>query len=152
MSKVAKAAVGLMIVTILSKIIGFAREQVLSFVYGAGMYTDIYFATMNIPNVIFAAIGAALSTTFIPLYCDINANLGEKKSLKFTNNILTIVFIICILIAILGFIFTEPLLKIFAFGFEGERLAIGIKFTRILIFSVVSRRISLFKTVTGVLW
>ena len=32
MSKVAKAAVGLMIVTILSKIIGFAREQVLSFV------------------------------------------------------------------------------------------------------------------------
>ena len=80
MSKVAKAAVGLMIVTILSKIIGFAREQVLSFVYGAGMYTDIYFATMNIPNVIFAAIGAALSTTFIPLYCDINANLGEKVS------------------------------------------------------------------------
>ena len=50
MSKVAKAAVGLMIVTILSKIIGFAREQVLSFVYGAGMYTDIYFATMNIPD------------------------------------------------------------------------------------------------------
>ena len=137
MSKVAKAAVGLMIVTILSKIIGFAREQVLSFVYGAGMYTDIYFATMNIPNVIFAAIGAALSTTFIPLYCDINANLGEKKSLKFTNNILTIVFIICILIAILGFIFTEPLLKIFAFGFEGERLAIGVKFTKILIFSVI---------------
>mgnify|MGYP000774443119 FL=1 len=87
MSKVAKAAVGLMIVTILSKIIGFAREQVLSFVYGASMYTDIYFATMNIPNVIFAAIGAALSTTFIPLYCDINANLGEKKSLKFTNNL-----------------------------------------------------------------
>ena len=41
MSKVAKAAVGLMIVTILSKIIGFAREQVLSFVYGASMYTDI---------------------------------------------------------------------------------------------------------------
>ena len=110
MSKVAKAAVGLMIVTILSKIIGFAREQVLSFVYGAGMYTDIYFATMNIPNVIFAAIGAALSTTFIPLYCDINANLGEKKSLKFTNNILTIVFIICILIAILGFKFTKILI------------------------------------------
>ena len=133
MSKVAKAAVGLMIVTILSKIIGFAREQVLSFVYGASMYTDIYFATMNIPNVIFAAIGAALSTTFIPLYCDINANLGEKKALKFTNNILTIVFIICIV----SFVFTEPLLKIFAFGFEGERLAIGVKFTRILIFSVV---------------
>ena len=123
MSKVAKAAVGLMIVTILSKIIGFAREQVLSFVYGASMYTDIYFATDEYTKCYICSNRCGIIfTTFIPLYCDINANLGEKKSLKFTNNILTIVFIICILIAILGFIFTEPLLKIFAFGFEGRDL------------------------------
>lgn len=137
MSKVAKAAVGLMIVTILAKIVGFAREQVLSYIYGAGMYTDIYFATMNIPNVIFAAIGAALATTFIPLYCDINTDLGEEKANKFTNNILSIVLCLCVLIAIFGMVFTKPLLKLFAFGFEGERLAIGIKFTRILISSVI---------------
>lgn len=137
MSKVAKAAIGLMIVTILAKVVGFAREQVLAIVYGAGMYTDIYFATMNIPNVIFAAIGAALSTTYIPLYCDINTNLGPKKAQKFTNNILSIVFCICICIAIFGLVFTEPLLKMFAIGFEGERLAIGIKFTRILISSII---------------
>lgn len=137
MSKVAKAAVGLMIVTILAKVVGFAREQVLSFVYGAGMYTDVYFATMNIPNVIFAAVGAALSTTFIPLYCDINSNQGEDVAQKFTNNILSIVVCICIGIVILGLVFTEPLLKVFAMGFEGERLQIGIKFTRILICSIV---------------
>ncbi len=137
MSKVAKAAVGLMIVTILAKIVGFGRDQVLSYIYGAGMYTDIYFVTMNIPNVIFSAIGAALSTTFIPLYCDINSNFGEEKANKFTNNILSIVLCLCIVIAALGLVFTEPVLKIFAVGFEGERLAIGVKFTRILISSIV---------------
>ena len=43
MSKVAKAAVGLMIVTILSKIIGFAREQVLSLsLYTVQVCTLIY--------------------------------------------------------------------------------------------------------------
>ena len=77
MSKVVKAAVGLMIVTIFAKVVGFAREQVLSFAYGTSMYTDIYVMAMNIPNVIFAAIGAALSTTFIPIFCEINQN--EKK-------------------------------------------------------------------------
>ena len=137
MSKVAKAAVGLMIVTILAKIVGFAREQVLSFAYGASMYTDIYVMAMNIPNVIFAAIGAALSTTFIPIFCEINEKKGNIQAQKFTNNILSIVFILCSIISILGLIFTEPLLKIFAYGFEGETLQIAINFTRILIGSVI---------------
>lgn len=137
MSKVVKAAVGLMIVTIFAKVVGFAREQVLSFAYGTSMYTDIYVMAMNIPNVIFAAIGAALSTTFIPIFCEINQNEGEKEAQKFTNNILSIVFITCLVIAILGLIFTEPLLKVFAIGFKGETLAIALKFTRILIVSII---------------
>lgn len=137
MSKIVKAAAGLMLVTIFAKVIGFAREQVLSFAYGTSMYTDIYVMAMNIPNVIFAAIGAALSTTFIPIFCEINQNEGEEEAQKFTNNILSIVFIICLVIAILGLIFTEPLLKVFAFGFEGETLAIALKFTKILIVSIV---------------
>lgn len=137
MSKVVKYAASLMVVTILAKVIGFAREQVLSFAYGASMYTDIYVMAMNIPNVIFAAIGAALSTTFIPIYCDISENKGEKESIRFTNNILTIVFILCVIIAMLGLIFTRPLLKVFAFGFSGETLSIAMDFTRILLISIV---------------
>lgn len=137
MSKVVKAAAGLMIVTILAKIVGFTREQVLSFAYGTSVYTDIYVMSMNIPNVIFAAIGAALSTTFIPIFAEINQQEGEKEAQRFVNNILSIVFIMCVLIAMLGLVFTEPLLKIFAFGFEGETLKLAIKFTRILIMSIV---------------
>lgn len=137
MSKVVKYAASLMAVTILAKIVGFAREQVLSFAYGASTYTDIYVMAMNIPNVIFAAIGAAISTTFIPIYCEISSNKGEKDAIKFTNNILNIVFILCIIIAFLGLIFTKPLLRVFAFGFRGETLSIAIHFTRILIFSIV---------------
>ncbi len=137
MSKVVKYAASLMAVTILAKIVGFAREQVLSFAYGASTYTDIYVMAMNIPNVIFAAIGAAISTTFIPIYCEISGNKGEKDAIKFTNNILTIVFILCIIIAFLGLVFTKPLLRVFAFGFRGETLSIAIHFTRILIFSIV---------------
>ena len=137
MSKVVKYAASLMAVTIVAKVVGFAREQVLSYAYGASMYTDIYIMAMNIPNVIFAAIGAALSTTFIPIYCDINENQGEKEAKKFTNNILTIVLIMCLIIAILGLIFTKPMLKVFAFGFSGQTLSIAMDFTRILIGSIV---------------
>lgn len=138
MSKVAKAAVGLMVATMLAKVLGFAKEQVLSYVYGASMYTDIYITAMNIPVVIFSSIGTALLTTFIPLYCDINNEHGEERSLKFTNNVFSLVIVLCLILAILGIIYTKPLVKLFAIGFTGEKLEIAVNFTRILIMGIVS--------------
>ena len=37
----------------------------------------------------------------------------------------------------LGFIFTEELVKVFAMGFEGETLKLAVEFTRILIIGII---------------
>ncbi len=71
------------------------------------------------------------------MYFDINSELGEKKALNFTNNVFNIVIVICILLAVLGFVFTEQLVKVFAMGFEGKTLKIAIDFTRITIIGIV---------------
>lgn len=137
MNKIAKATIYLMIVTIIAKILGFGRELVLASSYGVSMYSDAYLTAMNIPIVIVASIGAALGTTFIPMYCDINNNLGEEKALRFTNNMFNLVICICLLLAILGFIFVKPLVRIFAFGFKAETFEIAVNFTKILIVGIV---------------
>lgn len=137
MSKVAKATIGLMMATIIAKVLGFGRELVLASSYGASMYSDAYLTAMNIPVVLFTIIGTTLGTVLIPMYFEVNSELGEKKALNFTNNVFNIVIMICILLAILGFIFTEQLVKVFAMGFEGETLKIAIDFTRITIIGIV---------------
>lgn len=137
MSKVAKATIGLMMATIIAKVLGFGRELVLASSYGASMYSDAYLTAMNIPVVLFTIIGTTLGTVLIPMYFEVNSELGEKKALNFTNNVFNIVIVICILLAILGFIFTEQLVKVFAMGFEGETLKIAIDFTRITIIGIV---------------
>ena len=137
MSKVAKATIGLMLATIIAKVLGFGRELVLAAVYGASMYSDAYLTAMNIPVVLFTIIGTTLGTVLIPMYFEVNNDLGEKKALNFTNNVFNIVIAICIVLAILGFIFTEQLVKVFAMGFEGQTLKIAIDFTRITIIGIV---------------
>ena len=137
MSKVAKATLGLMIATIIAKVLGFGRELVLASSYGASMYSDAYLTAMNIPVVIFTTIGTTLGTVFIPMYFEVHNDLGEVEALNFTNNVFNIVISICALLAILGFIFTEPLVKVFAMGFKGETLKISIDFTRITIIGIV---------------
>ena len=133
MSRVAKAAVGLMAATLVAKILGFGRELALASAYGASGVSDAFLVAMNIPAVIFTAIGTSLGTAFIPLYCEVNANKGEQSSNKFTNNVFNIVVIICIVISVIGAIFTPQIVKIFAVGFEGETLRLAIYFTRVMI-------------------
>lgn len=133
MSKVAKAAVGLMAATLMAKILGFGRELALASAYGASGTSDAFLVAMNIPAVIFSAIGTSLGTAFIPLYCDLEAKEGKEASLKFSNNVLNIVVLLCLIASLVGVVFTGPIVKLFAVGFKGETLTQAIYFTRVLI-------------------
>lgn len=137
MSKVAKATIGLMIVTILSKILGFGRELVLTYFYGATEISDVYITSSTIPTILFASVGTALATTFIPLFYELDKNNGREESLKFTNNIFNIVIIIGLMVSIFGYIFAKPLVKLFAMDFSGEKLKVAVDFTKIMIFGVI---------------
>lgn len=137
MSNLAKSAFWLMVVTMLSKVLGFGREIILGYFYGTSAYSDVYIVSMNIPLVLFASIGGALATTFIPLYQEVLNERGEERALKFSNNIMSIVIILSILLGILGYIFAEPLVKLFAMHYTGEKLMLAVKFVRIMIGGVV---------------
>ncbi|XTR37209.1 murein biosynthesis integral membrane protein MurJ [Paraclostridium tenue] len=137
MSNLAKSAFWLMVVTMLSKVLGFAREIVLGYFYGTSAYSDVYITAMNIPLVVFAAIGTAIITTFIPLYHEALEVGGDKRALKFSNNIVSIVAILSLILAIFGYIFAEPLVKLFAMNFTAEKLGLTVQFVRIMMVGIV---------------
>lgn len=137
MSNTAKATFLLMIATVISKVLGFIRELVLASSYGVSIYSDAYIISMNIPLVICSTIGLTICTIFIPLYIEINSKNGKMGALKFTNNIFNIVFIMSIFLIILGVIFMEQLVTIFAIGFKDEVLNITVNFSRILMLSIL---------------
>ena len=82
-----KTALLVMIITVLSKIIGFGREIVLSYVYGASAITDAYLISQTIPIVIFSFIGVGIATSFIPLYSRIFNEQGQLEANRYTNNL-----------------------------------------------------------------
>lgn len=137
MSKVAKTTMLIMVLTIFSKVLGLVREQVLALAYGTGMYADIYVTAMKIPSILFTALGAAIATSLIPVYSKVKEEKGLDKSQKFLSNLMNIVSVIGLIMIIFGTIFTEPLVKIFAMGFEGEKLSIAVNFVRIILWAII---------------
>lgn len=126
-----KTALLLMIITILSKFIGFARDISLSYFYGASSITDAYLISITISSVIFGFIGTGIATGYIPMYSKIESSEGSKEGNRYTNNLINIILFLCTLMLVFGLIFAVPLVKIFASGFEGETLDLAVRFTRI---------------------
>ncbi|TWI59881.1 murein biosynthesis integral membrane protein MurJ [Halalkalibacter nanhaiisediminis] len=121
----------IMLITILSKLFGFARDITLSYFYGASNISDAYLISLTIPTVLFSIIGVGIKTGYIPMFNKIESTSGTEAGNRFTNNLINILFIICTLIIILGLVFTEQIVKVFALGFEGDTLALAIQFTKI---------------------
>ena len=137
MSKIAKTTLLVMVLTIFSKFLGLFREQVLAATYGMGMHTDVYVTAMKIPTILFSAIGGAIATSLVPVYSKIKENKGKEESQKFINNLVNIVIVITLFIILLGNIFTEELVKIFAIGFEGQKLDLTVKFVKIILWALI---------------
>ena len=82
----------LMVINILSKILGFFREILLSYFYGTGEIATAFQISFLVPYTILGFVMSGLSTNFIPTYTSLENKKGRNESDKFTNNILNIIF------------------------------------------------------------
>jgi putative peptidoglycan lipid II flippase len=131
-----KTAFLIMIITIVSKLFGFVRDIVLSYVYGASNVSDAYLISMTIPSVIFGFIISGLVAGFIPLYTNILQKEKQIEANDFMNNIITILLIICTVIIAIVFPFAEKVVKLFASGFEGETLKLAVRLSKISMLAI----------------
>ena len=137
-----KTAFVLMLITILSKVLGFGREMVLANYYGTGMVTDTFLIAFTIPSVLFNFISTGVMTGFIPMFTRLEGQEGRQKALRFPSNLTNILLVLAIGIFAIGMIFTQPIVKIFAAGFTGEKLALAVYFARFMMISVFGMAVS----------
>lgn len=126
----------IMLITILSKFIGFFREIALTYFYGASATSDVYLVAQSIPVTFFGMIGAGIAVSFIPVYNNALKAGGKKEANAFTSRITNLVFLISTLIVAVVLLFTKPVVMLFASGFSSEVMDMAVSFTRITIFAV----------------
>ncbi len=121
----------LMLFTTLSKMLGFLREIILAYFYGVSNISDAYLISQTIPITILSFIGMGIATSYIPIYSSIVKEKSIEVADKYTNNLINFIVIMCTILIIIILLFTEPLVRLFAAGFEGNTLKLAISFTRI---------------------
>lgn len=131
-----KTVIFMMFFTLVSKLLGFLRDVILAYVYGASRITDIFLISQTLPGVVFSFVSAGFFTGYIPMYTKIKEKEGSKRALKYTNNLLNILFLFCILLTGIVLLITPLIVNLLVSGFDDESFYLTVKFSRITIFSI----------------
>ncbi len=135
-NRIFKAAFIVMIVTIASRFLGIARDMLVANNFGSGIFTDAYKVAVSVPDTIFAIIGLAISTVFIPMLSKVKHEKGKVEMFRFANNIISILFVISMLFLALGLTFTEDIVQVLV-DYSGERLELTVFLTKITLINIM---------------
>ncbi|WP_367112711.1 murein biosynthesis integral membrane protein MurJ [uncultured Clostridium sp.] len=134
--KIGRAVSSVVVFTLIAKLLGFFREVLLSYFFGASGISDAYLISQNIPGTIFQFVGTGLTTCFIPVFFRVHNKEGKEKADIFTNTLISIVLFFSTAVIALIWAFTPQVVKVFASGFSGNTLWYAVWFTRIGVLSL----------------
>lgn len=132
-----KVAMKIMLITLISKFFGFARDIALSYFYGASSVSDAYLISLTIPDVVSSFVITGIATAFIPMYNQIKERDGSERVETFTNNLINSLTLISLVLYVISLLFTPQIVKLFASGFTDSTIEIAIRMTRISVISIL---------------
>jgi putative peptidoglycan lipid II flippase len=132
-SQLARRAGSVAAATMISRVLGLVREQVIAIFFGAGLdkATDVFLLAFRVPNLLrdlFAE--GALSAAFVPTF---TATLREEKARawRLFNIVLNVLVVLLGLIVAALVVFAPGVVTALASGYDEQKLGLAARLTRI---------------------
>ena len=121
--------------TLVSRLLGFARDVLIAKYLGAGATADVWVAAFRLPNLFRRIFGeGAFNTAFVPIYSGRLEEKGKEAADDLAQRTISVMFVILMITCALVFIFMDPVIRVMSPGFaEGGRLGPAVAASRITI-------------------
>ncbi len=130
---IARAALFMMIMTAVSRILGFVREAVMMTLFGQNYLTDAYRAAFSIPDFIYLLlVGGALSAALIPVFTTYISTGREAEAWESVSVVFNYIVLLLLILIALAYFFTAPLIRLLAPGLPPAYAALAISLTHIM--------------------
>ena len=117
----------------LAKILGLVRNIIFASLYGTGFEATAFFTASRIPlQLLDMSLGAAISSTFIPIFNEFLQKDGKERAMKFMNNFMSIIIVISLILTLLGVIFAPQIVNLIAPNLEPAAYGLTIELLQIL--------------------
>jgi len=133
--KIAKAAGIMSAATFISRVLGFMRDMIFAFYFGATGVSDTFFAAFRIPNLLRELFAeGSMSAAFIPVLTEYRQKNGEGEAGRLVKITFTFILIVVGFVCVLGVLFSPAIVTVIAPGFVGstEKFSLTVLLTRIM--------------------
>jgi len=132
--------------TLVSRILGLAREVILARGFGAGADMDAFNVAFRLPNLLRRLFAeGAFSQAFVPIFSETHAREGDARTKVLLSNVSSALFWVLLAVSLAGIVGAPLLVWAIATGFVGQsaKFALATELTRwmfpyILFISLVS--------------
>ncbi len=120
--------------TLVSRILAFARDILIARIFGAGMATDAFFVAFKLPNLLRRLFAeGAFSQAFVPIFAEYKNRRGHEETKLMVDHVTTLLAIILFFVTLIGIIAAPILVYISAPGFAAtpEKFDLTVQLLRI---------------------
>lgn len=119
-----------------SRLLGLVREQVIAYYFGAGNAVDAFRVAFRVPNLLrdlFAE--GAMSAAFVPTFTKVLAGDGKATAWRLANSVINALVIVTGLLVVLGYVFAEPIVRLYAGDFAQipGKIELTVQLTRMML-------------------
>ena len=128
----ARAAISVTLIILFSKAVGFVREMIMAAYFGADAATDAYnsaYSLFYLPVLLFSS---CITSTFVPQYTRCQSEIGQRGADGFCSNSLNMFCVIALCVSAAMFVLARPLVGLIYPGFEGDKLALTVRLSRVM--------------------
>jgi len=104
--------------TMLSRVLGLARDQIMAALFGAGFASDAFNTAFRIPNLLrdlFAE--GAMSASFIPTFTEYDQKRGAEEAWALGRQLMMTLLTVLVALCLVGWLFTPQFMHLLAAGF-----------------------------------
>ena len=126
-STVFKVALLLSGLSVTSKLIGFVREQVIAWRFGASAAVDSYVAALLVPQVVAGLIGGAVAVAFLPVYSSLK---GKKEGSELSGRLVAFIATLGLLASAITILIAPSIVKGVVGNFTPEQQLLTVGMVR----------------------
>ena len=137
-TQVARAAGIVGSATLLSRLMGYARDMVMSWAFGTGLAADAFYVAYRIPNLLRELLAeGSMSAAFIPVFTETLTKESKESARHLANAVYARMLVILMVLTGLGILFAPFVVKAIAWGWvhkaeNHDKYLLAITLTRIM--------------------
>ncbi|MGB9886405.1 MAG: murein biosynthesis integral membrane protein MurJ [Moorellales bacterium] len=135
--RLVRATLLILVFTLVSRGLGFLRDAIVAWAFGATAATDAYMVAYTLPYFLQSVLGVALVTVMVPVVSRYLAEEKREEAWSVTSSVVNFMGLVFATVAAAGILAAGPLVRALAPGFAPQQSELAAELTRIMFPSLV---------------